>query len=207
MVNLKIKGSCKDCVKYYKEKKYCVDTDRNSTYSVEENDYCSFFVKKNTIIRKPNLNEDYFYIQVDGSLGHSNNSNLSFDNFNYDFCKYNTLIRRQEQYINNKLHKLAETLNNGWKPDWSSFEMTRPDENKWFIRYHYDNSEKKLEVTIDSTLKNQYPFTVYFQNREMAEQVWREIYSDVVKLYELKNFIFSKVEEKEKNYENNKNKI
>ncbi|MCK9280426.1 MAG: hypothetical protein M0P71_07390 [Melioribacteraceae bacterium] len=174
----KIKGVCGDCDLY--DNSYCSYIGKNTSI----NDYCSFFSSV-SIIKKPKEGQYFYYIQAEGlprCIQKTNTNSALVEYYNYDFSEKAALIRAQEQFINNKLYKIAETFNDGWIPNW------KDDEDKWYFGYHYDNFEDELCQSINKTFKNEYENTVYFKSKEAALQAWEMIKSDVEKLYELKRF-------------------
>lgn len=173
---MEVKGNCKDCIFFNLNIKLC----ERIKIKVENKDYCSYFKNKEIIL--PSCNKKYFYISESGKLINSAKIQNCIAYFNYDLSYPAILIRAQEQFINNKLHKLAEKLNGNWIPNFRNVE-----EKKYYIRYwinwECNDVECKIEYTKDKKDENK----IYFKSINFADVSWNWIKDDLFHLYCLKS--------------------
>ncbi len=81
---------------------------------------------------------------------------------------------KQEELIQKKLRKIAEEMNEGWKPNWHK------NEKKWFLSYGFgDEDEKECQDESGNT--------IVFRTKKVAKQAWEKIRADIEKLYEIKH--------------------
>lgn len=134
---------------------------------------------KESKVFKPELNEEYYFLNCDGEINYLDWNEAQFDKKVYDLgncfkTKEEAKFMIERLKVNAELQRFADEHNN--KIDWKNSAS-----NKYFI--FYNHSIEKVEIITNYSFKSN---NIYFSSKEICEQAIKKIGENRIKKYYLR---------------------